>query len=97
MENRKSFETHWENIVDNFDFSKVYEVMKVLDWTWDRGGLQYIPALDAIMDSAHKMCKMAYDNGSCNSGGFQCYYSKEDDVLELSFSIENWATEYAGQ
>jgi hypothetical protein len=92
---KKSFDTHWAEILENFDFGRVHAVMVFLNWTWtDRYMESQIPKIGRMIQCAQGLCKNAYESewGNSASGGFQARYDKETDVLELAFVVEDWGT-----
>jgi len=87
----KPFQEHWQEIEDHFDFEMVYQVMKVLDWTWGQNENASIPSVAKIKARAKKICKDAYDKKTViESGGFGAHY--EEDSLHLYFIPESWET-----
>lgn len=93
-EGKKSFQYLWNQILENFEWDRVYQVMKLLDWGWavkDRKGL-CIPNIEALQESAYSLCKDAYDEENNHaSGGF--YAAFQDNILSLSFIVADWAAD----
>jgi len=76
-----------ETTLDNFDFIKVHDVMKHLDWEW-RGelptvGILYKTARHLLEDSCSKNLSIH------GTGGFTVY-REEGRHIELVFSISTW-------
>lgn len=88
-------------IIENFNFHKVYETMNALKWTWwDSEG--ETPSHVALFKCATRLLHDAYDgakkekeNYTSATGGFraQAYVdnkTKEIFSLRLSFEVCNW-------
>lgn len=90
METKKPFDEYWEQILENFEWEKVYQTMKALDWTWYmKDGKDGIPSIDTIQQQAQRHLVSTYKTGySCSSGGL--YSRWRDDALELLFIVESW-------
>ena len=93
-------ETAIENILNNFNFEKVMQAMKCLDWKyWDSD--EY-PTLNRLYKSSKGYLEKAFDESVNNkkdcvvgSGGFiaEATYSEEHkcvDYLNLYFQVTNW-------
>lgn len=89
---KRTFEQHWEEIEENFDWKKVYRVMKLLDWTWGMSEEASIPGIERIKKAARERCYGAFTNesGYSGSGGFLAQY--KDGCLDLKFVVEEWST-----
>jgi hypothetical protein len=81
-----------EEVMDNFDFVKVRQVMHELDWQWWDVGL---PSVEQIRQKARQMlnrCVRLEGAGLESTGGFCVDYdniqSQQDYILRLSFEIE---------
>jgi len=82
---------HIQKIIDNFDFQKVYSVMKCLDWIWFDS--DDTPTIERMKGNVFKLLKDVSDyNGeyedyySVSSGGFKA--TRYEEHLELNFTIE---------
>ena len=86
-------------IMDNFDFDRVLNVMRYLDWNW---GMK-VPTMEEIKETAFRLLVHAYtnppdDNGfrSISTGGFcaTSYISADTNrvELELEFVLSSWGT-----
>jgi hypothetical protein len=85
----EEFEKLWEQIEANFDWKKVYKVMKLLDWVWSMNGEMGIPHIDTIKKNARGIAYTAFERGTtCTTAGF--YASCDEDGLELKFILEDW-------
>ena len=91
----KEQEEKVEKVLDVFDFEKVKKVMDFLDWKWatDDGGIE-VPTMYQIIKFARKMLCKALEHENSAGGGFAAFYDKENDILELSFSIEEADSDY---
>jgi hypothetical protein len=82
---------HIKYIVDSFNFEKVYNVMKFVDWKWYNPKTQgmYVPTIDEMKNVVIKLLYSVYiDNDdvfAMTSGGFRA--SKYEDHLELEFIL----------
>lgn len=80
-----------DTIMKHFDFHKVHNAMKLLDWTWARQCFgqdysYYRPTVQELRDAARFRL---YEAVSClysSSGGFTARY--EYGTLSLSFVLE---------
>jgi hypothetical protein len=91
---KKSFEYLWQQIEENFQWQKVYDTMKMLDWHWHIHDEKYgIPRVDTIRKEARRLCFNAYEQGkgSTSTGGFTASFF--DNILSLAFVVEDWAAD----
>lgn len=90
-----------DDIMDNFDFSRVAKCMKALNWKWhDVDGSMDVPEEHNIRRSARKLMNAAKDvchrrTFITGTGGFyvQCWYAPDSRILEameLSFVVAEW-------
>lgn len=92
----KSKQDMIDNIMDNFDFSRVAKCMEVLEWKWH--DVEGIPTEPDIRKSARKLLntiRETYtgDHYSVTIGGFVIKAWYEDgklDAMELSFVVAGW-------
>lgn len=87
-------------VVKNFDFSKVKKVMKALNWTW-KSSNDKVPSIPQLKKAAKETLWRTYEFAEKNneeaiwtsSGGFTAkgYYSKNEDklCLTLFFTIDD--------
>lgn len=92
MTKKEILQNQVDEIMDEFDFDKVHEVMEVLNWQWRDIG---IPDKVEIRRSARKLMKQAIEkDSSTGCGGFQVTLrdgSDEDGPwtsINLCFAIE---------
>jgi len=95
-------DSYIQKIIDNFEWDKIHEVMKFLNWTW--AGYNGVPSIeemkkDAIMylKEAYNTClSRKYKNGySVGSGGLIAESFYDDKLnkityLELRFVLDSW-------
>lgn len=103
----KNLEHMIKEIMDEFDFDKVYETMNALDWRW--GG--EIPSIEDLRETAESLLRGAaksrlndfkdahHDVAAINAtGGFEARaYCNEDKTkitgLDLAFVVTSWDSE----
>jgi len=83
------------DIMDEFDFEKVHDIMKYLNWEWAIGnGESAVPSMWRIMEQAkHLLEEVAgREDGKCSyisTGGFMAM-KHEDCSLTLHFVLESF-------
>lgn len=78
-----------EEIMTNFDFKNVYDVMKHLNWKWSMGnGRHKVPNLQEIQDEARGMLVDAVNGCPYSTGGFEVSFS--EGLLTLKFVLEEY-------
>lgn len=81
-----------DGIMDNFDFHKVYKVMKYLNWAWFdyKTKEYYIPDEGTIRKHARNLLKELFEKSlySIATGGF--YAEKIEDCISLKFVLTSW-------
>ena len=101
MTNRERHQTMMFDSLNNFDFQKVYVVMKSLNWTWYPKG---VPTVDDITFSARERIESVIKNCLLDakpdqeyissSGGLKATAIKNDygqiTFLELEFVLTSW-------
>lgn len=82
-----------DEIVDNFDFERVHEVMESLNWGWaqSEGRVPEIAEMKTFVRNLF-LDLYKYESNQVSCGGFVAE-KDEDDELELSFVVANWFTE----
>ena len=77
-----------EEILENFDFEKVYRVMKMLNWGW---GTKGVPTLTQVILHARKRLADLIEQNETysDSGGFLVEKHK-CGTLSLRFVVEDW-------
>ena len=83
-------------ILDNFDFERVKIVMDCLEWYWF--DLDEVPSIGHLRKTARELLKEVLTKGIKNNkdffqstGGFEVKYFKSDNLLELSFVVEDYS------
>lgn len=92
-----SKEKHVQEIMDNFDFTKVERVMNHLNWTWFDS--EKPPTISRLKSSAKKLLEDVYDTKtpddqiySISSGGFKAI--KMNNFLDLEFVLSSFDSEH---
>lgn len=88
---KESFESIWNNLLINFDWEKVYQTVKALEWKyWDTPEDFPCASIGELVQTAHYVCKKAYESGnSVGTGGFYAY-PKEGGGIRLVFEVTSW-------
>lgn len=83
-----------EDIMRDFNFEKVHNVMKMLDWKWAM--TKYgVPTMDEIKAEAKRLLVEAANEKTCiGTGGFRAVYEKAgfddpDPFISLEFIVED--------
>lgn len=93
----KNIQDDIDNIMDNFDFRKVHEVMTMLNWKW--GLSPEVPTESEIRANARRKMKRAVEETqrlklneySCESGGLRVDVTVDNDIfISLSFVLTSW-------
>lgn len=95
------------DIIENFDFKKMSDVMGYLDWKWC--GMDGPPSEDVLMAEAEKQLKKAfkyldnkeydhygYRENHTGCGGFDIWVCESKDGkrwADLKFVVDNWRVE----
>jgi len=105
----RDFDFMLEDIIDNFDFDRVYNVMDYLNWQWATCG--GVPTIEELKEKAISLLRDAselrlggYKDEHhelpiiCSTGGFEakawCDEDKTQIVgLELKFVLTSWDSE----
>ena len=85
----------FDYIIEKFDFERVHNCMLGMSWKWYINGSFVTPNITDLKYLAKSLLKrmilrLRNDKNSfisSNSGGFQIFYIKELDKLELSFVV----------
>ena len=87
----RTFEEHWTEILENFNWGKVHQTMTALNWTWEENE---VPTIGKLISEAKRLCEEVYERGGgVGTGGFLARYYKNDDVMTLKFIVEEWQSE----
>ena len=89
-----------DDIMDNFDYEKVHEVMDFLEWKWALDDGCCVPSINDLRRRSRQLMKEVVSNLERNeeynvsTGGFTVRgWRAPDDgkiFLELSFVLTNW-------
>lgn len=82
-----------DEILDQFDFQKVKEVMDALNWTWAIGTESHVPDIPELRKKAREMLwdSIRSKDRMISGGGFVAE-KEDDDTLELRFEVTAWNT-----
>lgn len=82
-----------DEILDQFDFQKVKEVMDALNWTWAIGTESHVPDIPELRKKAREMLwdSIRSKDRMIKTGGFVAE-KEDDDTLELRFEVTSWNT-----
>ena len=89
----ETFEQKWKEIEEKFDWNKVYQTMKLLDWHWQNKG---IPSISELKKTAYELLKDAVkyskkpeaNSATAGAGGFRA--TCENGDLSLEFILESY-------
>jgi len=88
-------EEYIEDIIENFDWARVYKTMEALNWSWyDTVGTPSIGRL-VTMAKSHLESACIKNLTGVGSGGFEVTRENTEDVttyLELRFVVSSWDT-----
>ena len=95
MTKQEAIQEQIDEIMDTFDFDKVHDVMKFLDWRWQRA--EEPPDIYEIKQEARERLKQAAKSGGSSTGGFTAYKTESVDEktgepfvhLELFFGFQS--------
>lgn len=82
-----------DHIIDEFDFDRVHEVMKLLDWQWltVRDDGMELPSKERLIAAARHRLRSSVKSGYCASGGLVARYhpatKKEKEWFSLEFVL----------
>lgn len=82
-----------DEILDNFNFERVHNVMMHLDWDW--ASTDGVPNISDLRKCARRLLKeVAYSEeyNSVGTGGLEAY--KKDRELSLKFVLDYWDEEF---
>lgn len=83
-----------DEIIDKFDFNRVHDVMKYMNWEWHGEG---VPSIEKLKNKALYLLQEVYitEQYSIQTGGLEACYTNIDgeDCFELKFvltSVNNY-------
>lgn len=74
---QEQFDLLLDDVIDHFDFDRVHNVMKHLDWKWASKNLDdlEIPSIQRLRSYARQLLRQAYKECcTIGSGGFEAVY-----------------------
>jgi len=84
-------------VMDCFNFTKVHQVMKSIDWKWAtlNGGLEVPDEYEIRLEARKLLTQAVKEKTSVATGGFYAIYRNEDDVewVDLKFVVSQWDEE----
>lgn len=84
-----TFDKAWKEILDNFNWKRVRDMMLLLKWEWGAGEDAFIPSIRQLKETAYQLCKEAWvEDSMCATGGFQA--RKTAYGIALEFVLEDW-------
>lgn len=95
--NRELVEERLDSIMDNFNFERVYNVMKAIDWKWVKKDSSYgVPTVDEIKEKAANLLwnLVNSDVNLISTGGLEVskdFSDYDDPFIQLKFVVEEWA------
>jgi hypothetical protein len=82
-----------DEILDQFDFEKVKEVMDALNWTWGMGTKAHVPDIPELRKLSREMLwDLIRSKGQMIQAGGLVVEKDDDDTLELRFEVTAWNT-----
>lgn len=79
-----------KEILENFNFNRVHDVMVHLKWTW---GLENeAPSIKKLKKCAKDLLKRSKKYGSISTGGFEARYYKKGKEFSLMFILYEYST-----
>lgn len=96
----KEIEARIQNILGNFDFVRVHETMRLLNWRWASTAEDLeCPTVGQLYQTAERLLHQVVDEKwqHCGTGGLEAHRYEHDDglppVLELKFVVTEWREE----
>lgn len=91
-----SKQDHIDNIMDNFDFSKVASAMEHLKWQWAYSETG-VPEEPELRKTARRYLSQVYDYATAQgrkytmaTGGFVYGYDPQYSEMSLTFELAGW-------
>jgi hypothetical protein len=85
-----------DEVMDNFDFGKVANVMLALNWVWATTKYE-VPEEAEIRKHARTLLTLTYENAikvgrgyTVGTGGFEANYDIDHKMLSLKFVASSW-------
>lgn len=84
-------------ILEEFDFEKVHQVMTFLKWEWRDLG---VPSVDTIKSEVKSQIERCIKDAIANkttmytsTGGFSVYCDPQEKLIQLKFELAEWTAE----
>lgn len=84
-----------DKIIEDFNFTKVHDVMKYMNWTWS----EEVPSIEKLKTKASNLLQAVYikyltlntNEHTIRTGRLEAYYANIDgeDYFELKFVLES--------
>lgn len=90
LDKKKFYRQKLQELIDEFDFWKVENIMKVLEWTWANIGYPKEEDMIKVVESLYDSIENRILKGEycfCATGGFKLTFDPEEDN-ELSLVFE---------
>lgn len=79
----------FEDMIRNFNFYKVREVMLHLDWKWHNGpSTPVVPTVAMMKEMVWYLYNIIKNKGAVESGGFKVTVNRNAGTATLSFILE---------
>jgi len=85
-----------DEVMDNFDFTKVAKVMKATDWVWATVNFT-VPEESDIRKHIRELLNNVYDSSirtekdyTIGTSGFEATYMLDYKMLSLKFIVSSW-------
>lgn len=99
-----TIDDHIDNMMDEFDFPRVYRVMSYLNWQWFNAE-DGVPTIGEMRRLVRKLMRDAYndciryerDEYTIGTGGFEVSYNHEHDFFDVKFVVTEWRTDYRNE
>lgn len=88
LDRKRKFDKKLEELLLDFDFNKVREIMESMDWTWYNEGLPKVKSMKDMVRTLYNdiiMRIVKKKDAYCACGGFKLQYYPEDEELTLIF------------
>ena len=93
-------QSHIDEVMDEFDFSKVQKVMEFLRWEW-ASAEEGVPREAELRKKVRFLMEQCYQQSlkyqkdwGTGTGGFNVRYFYDDAFFEVDFCLTQWTTEY---
>jgi hypothetical protein len=85
-----------KQILEEFDFGKVADVMQYLEWEWHSRGVPNVAVLiisaSEFLEEVYVECRNTKKDCSLDTGGFlaEAFYKEDSIKLSLKFVLTSW-------